>query len=514
MTILRRLGLFAVLAMVASPADRSSAALGSAIIPEPEANRHGLTRPWFTQIQMDRSRARLRHVVLHEGILYAQTDRAMVHALDAETGKTLWARIIGRPDHPSMTPGLGRDLLAVVNGSRLYVVNRYNGDLLYEVQVGGAPGAGAAVSKKRAYVPMVDGMVMAYRLEPLTDPSRELGTAKKVLTEKEKAETEEDRRENLRLSQEYIPPLSCRSFGKALVQPLVTSQAKGEEIVVWPTDRGFLNIAKIDLMREDVFAIKYRLETDAGIAARPTYLPPDPDKEAASGVIFGASRDGFVHAIEERGGQSLWRFSTGEPMVQPAVVVENRVYATTQRGGMFCLDAETGSEIWWAPHLRQFLAASKDRVYAADSLGRILVLRADTGARLDAIEAAASPIKMINSQTDRIYLASETGLVQCLHELELSEPIRHNLDRWMAAAGERLPTKFEDQTPAAGVEPGVGLPPIGGEDPLTPKGGDPLAPPARGPGDPFPPFGGGGANPDPLGGAGGDPLGGGNDPFN
>jgi len=508
MTILRPFGLFAVLALVVIPA-----ALGSAIIPEPEANRHGMTRPWFTQIQLDRSRARLAHIVLHEGILYAQTDRAMVHAIDAETGKTLWARMIGRPDHPSMTPGLGQDLLAIVNGSRLYVVNRYNGDLLYEVQVGGAPGAGAAVGKKRAYVPMVDGMVMAYRLDPLTDPSKELGMAKKVDTEKEKLQAEEDRRENIRLSQEYVPPLSCQSYGKALIQPLVTSQAKGEEMVAWPTDRGLLNVAKIDLMREDVFAIKYRLETDAGIAARPTYLPPDPDKEAAAGVIFGASRDGFVHAIEERNGQSLWRFSTGEPVVQPAVVVGDCVYATTQRGGMFCLDAETGSQLWWAPHLMQFLAASKDRVYAADAFGRILILRADTGARLDTIDAAASPMKMINSQTDRIYLASETGLVQCLRELELPEPIRHNLDRWLAAAGKRLPTKFEDQTPAADDGPGVELPPIGGADPLAPAGGDPLAPPPGGAADPFAPPGGAGPNPDPLGGAGGDPFGGAADPF-
>jgi len=450
MTIVRCLGLFTVLAMLVGAADRSPAALRSAIIPEPEANRHGLTRPWFTQIQLDRSRARVRHVVLYDGILYVQTDRAMVHALDAETGNTLWARMIGRPDHPSMTPGLGQDLLAVVNGSRLYVVNRYNGDLLYEVQVGGAPGAGAAVSKTRAYVPMVDGMVMAYRLTPLTDPEKELGFAKKTPTEKEKAQAEEDRRENLRLSQEYSPPLSCRSFGKALIQPLVTSQIKGEEFVAWPTDRGFLNIAKIDLSREDVFAIKYRLETDAEIVARPTYLPPDPDKEAASGLIFGASRDGFVHAIDQRHGQSVWRFSAGEPINQPAVVIERRVYATTQLGGMFCLDAETGSEIWWAPHLMQFVAASKDRVYGADRLGRILVLRADTGARLDTLDAGASPIKLINSQTDRIYLASETGLVQCLHELELSEPIRHALDRWKAASGERLSPKFEDQAPSLG----------------------------------------------------------------
>ena len=37
------------------------------------------------------------------------------------------------------------------------------------------PGAGPALSGNHAYVPMVNGMVLAYRLEPLTDPLKELG---------------------------------------------------------------------------------------------------------------------------------------------------------------------------------------------------------------------------------------------------------------------------------------------------------------------------------------------------
>ena len=56
----------------------------------------------------------------------------MVQAVDAETGAVLWAKQIGRPDHPSMPLGVGGDMLAVVNGSRLYVANRHNGDILYE----------------------------------------------------------------------------------------------------------------------------------------------------------------------------------------------------------------------------------------------------------------------------------------------------------------------------------------------------------------------------------------------
>lgn len=487
------------------------AALRSEIIPETVARRHGLTRPWFTQIRMDPGRGRVAHVVLYDGILYIQTDRAMVHAVDAETGKTVWARILGRPEHPSMVPGLNRDFLAIVNGSRLYVCNRYNGELLYEVEVGGAPGAGAALSEKRAYVPMVSGMVMAYRLELPTDPAKELGKIEQELTGEETAAAEEERRENLRLSQEYVPPLSCQSFGRALIQPLVTREDENLESVAWPTDRGFLNIAVIDARQEDRLAIKYRLETQATIVTRPAYLPPDPKISGDSGVIYVTSEDGFAYAVREKDGKSLWRFSTGQPIIQPPVVIDEKAYIATQLGGMYCLDAKTGEQQWWAPKIAQFVAASKQRVYVADKIGRMLVLGADSGARLDVIPDADLPIKMINSQTDRLYLGTHAGLVQCLHELEQTEPVVHNAARKQAATGEPPEAEqrgIEDVQPPP--QPGAGEePPAAGQEPFG-AGGDPFGggDDAAG-GDPF---GGGDDAGGAAGGAADDPFGG--DPFN
>ena len=503
---MRRFAFAAVLVSGLLPTGMAQAAFKSPIISEPAAARHGLTRPWFAQIQLDRSRGRVRFIVLYEETLYVQTDRAVIHAINAETGETLWARQIGRPNHPSMTPGLSRDLLGVVNGSRLYVCNRFNGDLLYEVEVGGAPGAGPALSKRRAYVPMVNGMVMAYRLEPLVDPLMELGKREKP-AEGEIEATEEMRRENIRINQEFVAPLSCQSLGKAMVQPLVTFESKGEEFVAWPTDRGFLNIGRIDTQREDNFAVRYRLETDAAITARPTYLPADPSVAADSGTIFGASRDGFAYAINEKNGETLWRFSAGEPIVQPAVVVGPRVYLATQLGGMYCLDAKTSDEIWWTREVTQFVAASKQRIYAADKLGRIHVLSAKTGARLDTIDGTRLPVKMINAQTDRIYLATTTGLIQCLHEIELTEPIRHVDVRTEAAPGagdqpgDLPPGVQPDKQPGDGEKDLFG--PAEG-DPLAPAGGEPFGP---GDGGDDAPAGGGddaqADDDDPLGGGGG-----------
>ena len=55
----------------------------------------------------------------------------MIHAIDAETGKTLWSKQIGMPKHPNMPPDAKGDLLATINGSRLYIVNRFTGELSF-----------------------------------------------------------------------------------------------------------------------------------------------------------------------------------------------------------------------------------------------------------------------------------------------------------------------------------------------------------------------------------------------
>ena len=101
----------------------------------------------------------------------------------------------------------------------------------------------------------------------------------------------------------------------------------------------------------------------------------------------------------------------------------------------------------------QFIAASNDRVYVADRLGRILVLAADTGARLDRIPAEGLPIKLRNAQNDRIYLATEAGLIQCLREIELSEPLQH--------------VTFEAAEAEPAAKPGEKQPPP--EDPFKPQ---------------------------------------------
>ncbi|MFH1919001.1 MAG: PQQ-binding-like beta-propeller repeat protein [Planctomycetota bacterium] len=445
--------------------DRSFAARRGEIIPQTVARQHGLERPWFTQIQLDRARARVDYIMLDSGTLFVQTDQAVLHAIDAETGQTLWAEQVGRRGHPSLAPGANAYFVGVVNGSYLYVLNRLNGKLLWTTQLEGVPGAGPALSQDRVYVPMVGGLVYSYVLEPMKDPLEELGLIREQQdpTPEQEEEQEAERREGIRLSQEYVPPLACQSFGRSLVQPIVTRWTEDEQYVVWPTDRGFLFVGSV-VRLENHFTVRYRLETEAGIAAQPAYALPNPNILPEEGVLFAASRDGFVHAVTEQAGNSLWRFSTSEPILEPPVAIGESVYAVTQPGTLYCLDAKSGAEKWSTYQVAQFIAASKDRVYVADKLNRVLSLSAASGARLDAIGAEGFDFKLLNTQTDRIYLATETGLIQCLHEVELSEPIRHRQPPEPVAEGPAAEENATQQ-PQAPAQPAA---PAGGaaDDPF------------------------------------------------
>ena len=433
---MRHFSLVAAWGVLLSSTGQLAAALNDEIIPEAMAQRYGLTRVWVTQAQVNRGQGRLQAVVLCDGALYAQSNRATLEAIDAETGQKLWSKMIGQSGHPSLPPAASRDLVATINGSTLYVMNRYNGDILYQTAIDGAPGGGPALSSKRAYVPVVSGLVLAYRLEPLTDAAKELGKIDPRagdMSDEEKKEAakkaEEERRENIRIRQDYVPPLACSSTGRVLVPPVVTTQNRDEEFVTWGTDRGYLYVGRIDRRAEDAFAATYRLATNGTFSNPPAYLPPDPKVLGDSGVIFAGSSDGYVYAMGERSGEVQWKFATSDPVIDSPVVIEDRVYATTELGGMFCLNAKTGKQIWWAPDVLHFVAAGKHRVYAADKLGRLRILDARNGATLDSLPTIAMPIKLCNGQTDRIYLATEGGVIQCLREVEQVNPVAYNESR-------------------------------------------------------------------------------------
>jgi outer membrane protein assembly factor BamB len=452
----------------------------TALIPEPVAAQHGLTRAWTAQVQVDPTRGQLRNIILDSGTIFAQTDEGTLEAIDAGTGKRLWAAQVGDHAYPTFAPAANPRLVALINGSMLYVLNRFNGKQLWKMRLQGSPSAGPALSFQRVYAPLSDGMIVSYELkpeEPLKD--REKAIQETSPTPEQTAAREAEQRDSLRLKQDKEPPLTCRGPGRPLVAPLVTRQNPDEEYVAWTTDRGSLCVGRVDRTRQRGFSLLYSLQTEAPISSQPTYLPADLSNAGDSGVIIAASQDGYVHAVRERDGNHVWRFATGSPVVDNPVVLGRFVLVTNQLGGLFCLDvANLGSQVWWAPDVTQVIAASKQRVYTADKTGRLQVLDGKSGAVVDTLSTEPLPIKLTNGETDRMFLASTTGLIQCLHEIGLSEPLVRRLPpkEELASAAEAKP-KAESSDDAS---PTLSSPPTTGSLPRPASKGTGVGPAPKG----------------------------------
>lgn len=342
---------------------------GSGLVGETLALRHGLTRAWYARMSIDGTNEKVTHATLDRGMLFVQTSGGVVHALDAETGRAMWIMQAGRGDRATVAPGASSKQVAVANGSTLYVLDRQTGQIDWTRKLRSSPGAGPVLTDSHVFVPLVDGMLEGYALG------------------------KKDRQ----------MPWIYQSVGRVFAQPFVTAESIG-----WTTDRGYFYVANADPMK-----IRARLQTRAAIESRPGYWTP---------YFYTTSVDGYVYAIHERSAETAWRFSAADPILEAPVAINGRVYVVPETGGMFCLDGAQGTQLWFAPGVSEFVAASPTRLYTIDRSQRMLILDVATGARLDLMPLDASLRKLHNEQSDRIYLIGSNGLVQCLHEVGLPKP--------------------------------------------------------------------------------------------
>ena len=405
---------------------------GGPIVSQSAAARQGLTRAWFTQVRVDSRRHRVVSVTLDGGTLFVQTSAAVVHSIDAETGRTNWVRMIGRARHPSMAVGVNDKYLAVVNGTTLYLHDRRTGraisvgNQLWQRRIGGVAGAGPALTDDYIYVPIVNGRMEGYRIE--------------------------DHKK---------PPWAFHSAGRALTQPVVTHRLDKDGVIVadsisWPTDRGHLYVG-----RPNNPSLRFRFEAFDAIVAAPAYMHP---------YLVSAGTDGYVNAVHVRTGDVLWDFSAGDGIYQSPVVIGDSIYVIPKNGGMFCISSKTGQKKWWTPRVRRFLAGSEKRLYVIDHVGRIAIIDAGSGGRIGTLNTTGLDLFFSNAQSDRIYVGTKTGLIQCLHEIGRDEPMTHvKLVKTEAVVEEGAATDGQPE-----------------DQPVVP--GDPFAKPAAAPGKAANPF--------------------------
>jgi outer membrane protein assembly factor BamB len=342
------------------------------LVSRDQARQLGLERAWFGQVRLDRSRNQVENAILAGNRLDVLTTTGVVHEFNALTGETLWIAPVGNPTYPSLGPSASDEHVAVLNGSTLYVLNRTDGRPSKIRRLGGAPGAAPVLTSGHVFVPLLNGRIEGY---PLGD--------------------------------EVFTPWYFQSSGRTMVAPMATAAS-----VVWTSDAGDVYVSSADQP-----GVRFSLETGSEIVAPPAFGKP---------YIYVATMRGELFAIEETTGAKRWKYPAGFPIARAPAVVGERVYITTEEPALHCVDAASGATVWVAPQVSQFAAASRGRVYGMDEIGALVVLDAASGTPLGRMPTDGLTNALVNDQTDRLYLMSDAGVVQCLHEIGAKEPLYYN----------------------------------------------------------------------------------------
>ena len=384
--------------------------------------------------------------------LYTIGSDGILECRNAETGEPIWISRVGRPSLPFSELGVNEKYITVVNGGNLIQVDADNGQIIREVRTQGAPAFGALNSGDFAVVPLIGGGVEGY---PLYDPDR--------------------------------VPFRERVTGTTLAMP---TKAPNSSKTAWGTSKGFVYVMEL----QGKPSVQFRLDTDGIVSGR---------LAAASGNrFFFGSESGQVYGIRAtRTGEVLWSQPFAEPFYHRPLVFENQVLLRSSYGNLFSLDVENGLQTWngSTPNIGDLLGVLDGRIYATTMSGGLVVLDVTTGKKLATFNNIRPEHFIVNNLTDRLYLVSNDGDVQCIRAEDSNLPtlVAHTepKKRNKAATTATDPTQAPENP--------------GGNDPFGAEKKDPFG--AGGNADPFGGGGGGGGNADPFGGGGGgaDPFGGG-----
>ncbi len=339
-------------------------------------SRYGLEQAWWGHATLNPKRDKMKFLVVDEENVYAQSTNGVITAFDADSGKRLWSVQLGYRDEPIFPAVSNNQHLLAVNGMTLYCLARFSGEVVWELKLPAMPSASPATDDQSIYIGTLDGSVYAFDLRKIDQLYR-----KRLLPQW----SYESTRWRYRTSKEIST--QPHSSGR-----LVNFASRdGSLYAVSTTER----------------KLTWQFETNAPISA---------EVAATETSLILASEDNFVYCLNRENGLVKWEFASGFPIRRAPRVINDDLYVLPDRGGLFNLSIGSGIEKWSRPGVSDFLAASKTRLFMADPTGNVVILQRSDGRILGSLPMRAFNVRFENDRTDRLFLATTTGLIVCLRE--------------------------------------------------------------------------------------------------
>ena len=382
--------------------------------------RFGLVRMWWGQAEINTARDTVRHFVADEQVVMVYSTGGLLTTFDAETGRKMWALQIGAQDTPGFAPVANDELVLVAAGSRLYAMDKFTGDPVWSIVVQGQPFSSPAIDETQVYIGTLNGSVYAFNLKRI----RELY-------------------EENRLPQwSHLAQVWRHSTSGRISAPPVPT---GATVKFASHNRSLYSITRNE------HDLRFQLETGAPVAAPLAYRPGVGDE---AGTIFLASEDFKLYAVNSDNGRLRWEpYISGRPIRRAPHVLGNAVYVFPDRSGIHAVNVDDGTQLWWRPHVVDYVAGSRSRLYVTDELGHLMILDRADGAPLGVLPLRDFEIRVANDRTDRIYMCTPSGLVIALREQHMYFPEYHLFPERRPILPDFMPEGEQPAEPPAAAEP-------------------------------------------------------------
>lgn len=402
-----------------------------------ELDRLGLELAWWSQATLDPRSDLLVSLTSDEDAVFAQSRTGIVTAFDAETGERLWSRLLGTPNAGSYPVATNDNQALVATGMNLFALDKRTGRLNWQLNLPHHPSTAPGIDDTQAYIGTLDGSAYAFDLQTIRD-----------LYEEQKL----PEWSNIAQAWRY-------RTGAELTSPPIST---GRNVIFAGLDGSVYSISQGD------GSLTFQFETNG-----PIRTPIGRDKDS----LFIASDDVRFFSINIDNGRLRWTFVPGLPIRKQPRIVGDSVYVAPERGGLYSLSTETGLINWHQIRATSFLTATDDHIYATDDLGHLLILSPVDGAIVSTLPMRCASLAVGNDRTDRIYLASSSGVVVALKESDSEFPKYHKFPERQPILPEMGPAPEPTENvddPAAGDQPAPAAP--GDEAPVAPPGDAPAAP--------------------------------------
>ena len=401
-----------------TPASAQQSIRGNVLPSHTMLRRHGLVRMWWGQASLDPSRDVIAHMIVDESIVVIQASSGAVTAFDNESGRRLWSAQLGPRDAPSQPAVTNNDFIFIPAARKLYCLQKFSGELIWELKLPRTPSTSPAVTDDQIFYGSHDGSIFAFDLHRIRELSLKNELSKwGFLARQWRFKT-----------------------GKQITTPPI---ATGRVVNFASLDNSLYSITTGSPR------LQWQSETDSPVSAPVTHH---------GGFLYVACEDFNLYCLNVENGNARWQpFPSGFPIRRTPRVIGQQVFIFPDAGGLFAISTLSGKRIWWRHGVRNFVGSSIERIYAADRVGNVVIIRRTDGAVLGTMPLRQFGVKLANDRTDRLFLATNSGLLVAVREAGADHefPVYHQNPDLLPILPEFAPETPQPAAPA----PAAGNPP-------------------------------------------------------